>query len=38
VRLLKENGKYTTVPYERLSRDDLAFVRQHAGPVIATNF
>lgn len=38
VRILKDNGRYTTVPFERLSRDDLAFVRQHELPVIARNF
>jgi hypothetical protein len=38
VRLLKETGKYTTVPFERLSRDDLAFVRQHADRAIVANF
>ncbi|MEX0676757.1 MAG: SHD1 domain-containing protein [Pirellulales bacterium] len=37
-RLLKENGKYTTVPFERLSRDDLAFVRRHADQAIAASF
>jgi hypothetical protein len=35
VRLLKDTGKYTTVPFERLSRNDLAFVRQHADGAIA---
>jgi hypothetical protein len=30
VRLLKETGKHTTVPFERLSRSDLAFVRNQA--------
>jgi hypothetical protein len=38
VRLLKENGKYTTVPFERLSDGDLAFVRQHSEGAIAANF
>ena len=37
VRLLKDNGRYTTVPMERLSHDDLAFVRHHASSVIAGN-
>lgn len=37
VRLLKETGKYTTVPFSRLSRADLAFVRQHSTSVIASN-
>jgi hypothetical protein len=35
VRLLKDTGKYTTVPFERLSRTDLAFVRGHAEGAIA---
>jgi hypothetical protein len=38
VRLLKENGKYTTVPVERLSRDDLAFARRHADSTIVASF
>lgn len=38
VRLLKDTGRYTTVPFERLSRDDLAFVRQNETTVIAGNF
>lgn len=37
VRLLKENGKFTTVPYGRLSQSDLAFVRQ-ADRAIVANF
>jgi SLA1 Homology Domain 1 (SHD1) protein len=35
VRLLKDTGKYTTVPFNRLSHSDLAFVRQHDTTVIA---
>ncbi len=35
VRLLKDTGKYTTVSFNRLSRADLAFVRQHATNTIA---
>ena len=27
VRILKENGRYTTVPFSRLSEADLAFVK-----------
>jgi SLA1 homology domain 1, SHD1 len=38
VRLLKENGRYTTVPVERLSRDDLAFARRHADRAIVASF
>jgi hypothetical protein len=38
VRLLKENGKFTTVPYERLSQQDLAFVRQHAERIVAAAY
>jgi hypothetical protein len=38
VRLLKENGKFTTVPFSRLSQGDLAFVRRHAEQAIAANF
>ncbi|REK07450.1 MAG: hypothetical protein DWQ37_21175 [Planctomycetota bacterium] len=38
VRLLKENGKFTTVPHGRLSQQDLAFVRQHAERVVAAAF
>jgi hypothetical protein len=38
VRLLKENGKHTTVAFERLSRADLAFVRQQADRAIAASF
>ena len=30
MRLLKENGKHTTVPLRRLSQGDLAFVEAHA--------
>lgn len=36
VRLLKENGRYTTVPFERLSQADLAFVRHQATGQIAS--
>jgi hypothetical protein len=35
VRLLKDTGKYTTVPVQRLSLADLAFVREHWAGVIA---
>jgi hypothetical protein len=35
VRLLKENGKFTTVSLERLSAPDLAFVRDQATSAIA---
>ena len=35
VRLLKDTGKYTTVPLSRLSLADLAFVQQHHSTVIA---
>jgi hypothetical protein len=38
VRLLKETGKYTTVPFSRLSSDDRAFVRQHAQRNVAASF
>jgi SLA1 homology domain 1, SHD1 len=38
VRLLKETGKYTTVPFSRLSQGDLAFVRQQADRAIVANF
>lgn len=36
VRLLKESGKFTTVPFDRLSRADLAFVRTHSTTVVAS--
>ncbi len=36
VRLLKENGKYSTVPHGRLSRNDLAFVRQVDQAIVAS--
>ena len=36
VRLFKENGRYTTVPFERLSQADLAFVRHQATGQIAS--
>ena len=36
VRLLKENGKFTTVPHSRLSRNDLAFVRQVDRAIVAS--
>jgi hypothetical protein len=35
VRLLKDTGKYTTVPLDRLSPSDLAYVRQHASATLA---
>ncbi|HTM56388.1 MAG TPA: SHD1 domain-containing protein [Pirellulales bacterium] len=38
VRLLKETGKYTTVPFDRLSRSDLAFVRTQSPSVLAGKF
>jgi hypothetical protein len=38
VRLLKETGKYTTVPFSRLSSDDRAFVRQHSERAVAASF
>ncbi len=38
VRLLKDTGKYTTVPLTRLSADDLEFVRTHAGTSLAGKF
>lgn len=38
VRLLKDTGKYTTVPIGRLSQGDLAFVRQHATNSLAGKF
>ena len=34
VRLLKDNGKYTTVSFGRLSLADLAFVRSLSTPVV----
>ncbi len=37
VRLFKENGRYTTVPFERLSQADLAVVRHLATSKIASN-
>jgi hypothetical protein len=36
VRLLKENGRYTTVPFERLSQADLAFVQNQGTGQIAS--
>jgi hypothetical protein len=36
VRLFKENGRYTTVPFERLSQADLAVVRHLAPGQIAS--
>lgn len=30
VRILKDNGRYTTVPFDRLSEADLEYVRQEA--------
>ena len=38
VRLLKDTGKYTTVPLSRLSADDLNFVRTHAEVSLAGKF
>jgi hypothetical protein len=38
VRLLKENGKFTTVPYGRLSQADLAFVKQHSSGAVVASF
>lgn len=38
VRLLKDTGKYTTVPLSRLSQSDLAFVQQHATSTLAGKF
>ena len=35
VRLLKDTGKYTTVPFERLSTADLDFALRQAAPAIA---
>jgi hypothetical protein len=38
VRILKESGKFTTVPFGRLSQADLAFVRQQADrAIVASN-
>jgi hypothetical protein len=36
VRLLKENGRTTTVPLVRLSQNDLEFVHRQAGAQRAT--
>jgi hypothetical protein len=36
VRLLKDTGRYTTVSFDRLSRADLAFVREHSTSAIAS--
>jgi hypothetical protein len=36
VRLLKDTGKYTTVPFSRLSTTDLALVRSLSTPVVAS--
>jgi SLA1 homology domain 1, SHD1 len=36
VRLEKETGRFTTVPFERLSLGDLAFVRRQAPAVAST--
>ena len=36
VLLLKDSGKYTTVPFSRLSMADLAFVRSQSTPVVAS--
>ena len=41
VKLLKENGRFTTVPIRRLSEDDLRYVHEQAaaaGRVLASNF
>jgi hypothetical protein len=38
VRLLKDNGRLTTVPFSRLSQSDLAFVHAQAVDAIAGNF
>ncbi len=38
VRILKENGKFTTVPYGRLSQADLAFVKRHANAAVVASF
>jgi hypothetical protein len=38
VRILKESGKYTTVPFTRLSQADLAFVREQADGAIVASF
>jgi hypothetical protein len=38
VRLFKENGRYTTVPFERLSQGDLEFVEQHNRIAAASEF
>jgi hypothetical protein len=38
VRILKETGKYTTVPFTRLSQADLAFVREQADGAIVASF
>jgi hypothetical protein len=37
VRILKETGKFTTVPFGRLSQADLAFVQQQADRAIVAN-
>jgi len=37
VRLLKDTGKYTTVPHSRLSKADLAFVRQQTDRELVAN-
>lgn len=38
VRLLKETGKTTTVPFSRLSGSDLAFVQHQVSSELAGNF
>jgi hypothetical protein len=38
VRLLKDTGKYTTVPFNRLSSDDLNFVRRQSATSVAGKF
>jgi hypothetical protein len=35
VRLLKDTGKFTTVPLGRLSPADLSYVRRHASSTLA---
>ncbi len=36
VRLQKETGKFTTVPFDRLSSGDLKFVREQSEQITAT--
>jgi hypothetical protein len=35
VRILKDTGRTTTVPLNRLSRSDLAYVQQHGSSMLA---